>query len=324
MRYIFLPAACLITLLLLSSNISAQDNADKQAKYRIKIVKNENGKETIIDKTFDTEAELKAFTKSLGEDNPAEERSYKNIKKSEHYVTPPTPPTPPTTPQAPDAPTAPAAPEMAEMPNIEIITIEEDGGKAVKKITLRENKQIVTCEPGKNGKATITIQDENGKKMVIRKKIDEDFEDLEELDEIESIEGPINVETTITRDEKGRKVIIKKITIEDSKATEAPGEMRIEKEITRPGEKGEGNMNGLKFYPNPSQGNLHVAFNIEKATDVKVTITDMEGKEVFTENLKNFSGNYDKDITGANLAKGQYLLRVTAGGNTGVLKILVQ
>jgi hypothetical protein len=316
---LFLSTGCLLAA------FAQQANTEKQSNYRIKIIKNENGKETVIDKTFNSEAELKTYIETIGEDVPPPGEQYRNIKKIQHYnaPTPPTPPSPPTPPTPPTMPD-PVAPEMAEQPNIEIITIDEKGDKQVKKITIREEKEVVVCEPGKNGKATITIKDEEGKKIVIRKKMDKELEGIDELDEIENIEGPVNVETTITRDEKGSKVIIKKITIDDAEETSTPGEIRIEKKIEGPAEKEEGNMNGLKFFPNPAEGNLHVEFNIEKSADVKVTITDMGGKEVYAEEIKGFSGSYNKNISRENLAKGQYLLKVSAGGDNAILRILVQ
>jgi len=50
----------------------------------------------------------------------------------------------------------------------------------------------------------------------------------------------------------------------------------------------------LKFYPNPNAGNFTLDFNIETRGNTTVSIFDINGKEVYKEELLDFSGNYKK------------------------------
>ena len=58
--------------------------------------------------------------------------------------------------------------------------------------------------------------------------------------------------------------------------------------------------------------------------DTKIVITDINGKEVFTETLKNFSGAYDKTISLSDAPKGTYFVKVTQNGYSGTKTVVLQ
>ncbi|MCF6360608.1 MAG: T9SS type A sorting domain-containing protein [Cyclobacteriaceae bacterium] len=79
----------------------------------------------------------------------------------------------------------------------------------------------------------------------------------------------------------------------------------------------------FNFYPNPSNGTFNLKFaGKEKSTMVRVT--DINGKEVYAEDLQNFSGIYDKEINLAGLKKGIYLLQVVQGSKVVNKKIVIE
>lgn len=84
------------------------------------------------------------------------------------------------------------------------------------------------------------------------------------------------------------------------------------------------NLTGVKLYPNPSKGDFTVQFNVDKPADVKLRITNIEGKEVYSETLKNFSGRFDKKITRDNMPLGTYILDVETEGQKESIRIAVQ
>ena len=49
------------------------------------------------------------------------------------------------------------------------------------------------------------------------------------------------------------------------------------------------------LYPNPNDGNFKVRFNTFTVNDFSLLIYDMLGKQVYNEELKSFSGTYDKE-----------------------------
>lgn len=80
----------------------------------------------------------------------------------------------------------------------------------------------------------------------------------------------------------------------------------------------------LSVYPNqPFNGRLNVTFQTPEKGDVTIVVTDVAGKEVARERVKDFSGKYVGQIDLKKSAdKGTYFLTVTQG-NDGAVKRLV-
>lgn len=79
----------------------------------------------------------------------------------------------------------------------------------------------------------------------------------------------------------------------------------------------------VKYYPNPNTGIFNLKFSAkEKPTQIR--IIDMMGKEVYNENLKEFSGMYDSriDLTGND--KGVYILQVLQGARSWNKKLVIE
>ncbi len=63
-------------------------------------------------------------------------------------------------------------------------------------------------------------------------------------------------------------------------------------------------------YPNPSNGVFTIRCEDNGEALVNITITDVSGRKVFTENIENCSGNYEKKIDLTELKAGRYLLKI--------------
>jgi len=81
---------------------------------------------------------------------------------------------------------------------------------------------------------------------------------------------------------------------------------------------------GVHVYSNPSSGTFNVQFNLPESGDTFISITDMQGKEVYTETVKNFSGAYDKTITLDEKASGTYFVKVSQNGYSNTSKVIIQ
>lgn len=85
------------------------------------------------------------------------------------------------------------------------------------------------------------------------------------------------------------------------------------------------NPDNLSIYSNPTTGSFNVKFNLPDAGDVKIIITDLNGKEVYQESINNFSGAYDKTISlGDGAAKGTYFVKVSQGGYSSTKTVVLQ
>jgi len=79
----------------------------------------------------------------------------------------------------------------------------------------------------------------------------------------------------------------------------------------------------VNYYPNPNTGIFNLKFSA-KGKPTQIRIIDMMGKEVYNENLKEFSGMYDNriDLTGND--KGVYILQVLQGAKSWNKKIVIE
>ena len=88
-------------------------------------------------------------------------------------------------------------------------------------------------------------------------------------------------------------------------------------------EKDELELGELIFFPNPSDGEFNLKFNLEEEGDVKINIIDFNGKVIFKEKLKNFSEQYDKKIDIKEQPAGTYFLNVQQNGKMSTSKIII-
>ena len=79
----------------------------------------------------------------------------------------------------------------------------------------------------------------------------------------------------------------------------------------------------FNFYPNPSDGEFNLQFK-GKGKPTEVRITDINGKEIYREELQGFSGSYDKEINLSDAPKGIYLLQVIQGARATNKKIIIE
>jgi hypothetical protein len=94
-----------------------------------------------------------------------------------------------------------------------------------------------------------------------------------------------------------------------------PGNIRLE---------GGGVINNLDIYPNPSRDVFNISFNSDKLQDLAIRIINIVGAVVYSEDRKQFIGEYTKQISLDTYDKGIYLLEIET--NTGVVnkKLILQ
>lgn len=81
----------------------------------------------------------------------------------------------------------------------------------------------------------------------------------------------------------------------------------------------------LNAYPNqPSNGRLNITFQTPEKGDVTIVVTDVEGKEVAREKVKDFFGKYmgQVELKRGN-EKGTYFVTVTQGEDGAVRRIVI-
>lgn len=82
------------------------------------------------------------------------------------------------------------------------------------------------------------------------------------------------------------------------------------------------NISNIAITPNLIKDKLHLQYFLNKASEVKITITDMAGFEIKSIRSKRDSGNNDVDID-VNVPDGVYLLQLKSGEQNKILKFTV-
>ena len=83
-------------------------------------------------------------------------------------------------------------------------------------------------------------------------------------------------------------------------------------------------INGLISYPNkPFNGKLNVRFKAPEKGNVTISVTDVNGKEIASEQIKDFSGLYLGQIDVKKSGAGVYFVRVTQSNDGAVRRVKV-
>ena len=84
-------------------------------------------------------------------------------------------------------------------------------------------------------------------------------------------------------------------------------------------------VNNLNVYPNPMQTNGTVSFTLNENTDnIAIEVYDINGKLMLKENLGRLvKGTYNENIDVSTLANGTYFVRLVAGAQSKLSKIVV-
>lgn len=79
----------------------------------------------------------------------------------------------------------------------------------------------------------------------------------------------------------------------------------------------------LQYYPNPTGGKFKLTFHTDLRGEIKIQVVDENGKEVYSEMISNFEGDYSKEIDLGNKSKGNYFLKILQNGKSLTKKIVL-
>ncbi len=81
---------------------------------------------------------------------------------------------------------------------------------------------------------------------------------------------------------------------------------------------------GMNVFPNPAVNNATVSFELNGEASVNVTVTDLAGQVVYTNNLGNVAGAQNVEINTTSMANGVYMVNVEANGAVSTQKLVVR
>ena len=82
-------------------------------------------------------------------------------------------------------------------------------------------------------------------------------------------------------------------------------------------------INSFNVYPNPTSDFAVINFELNKMADVQISITDMTGKVVYSNELSNVSGVKSVSISAENMNNGIYFVNLTSNGSNMSQKLTI-
>jgi hypothetical protein len=83
-------------------------------------------------------------------------------------------------------------------------------------------------------------------------------------------------------------------------------------------------INSMELYPNPASENATLSLELNGEAAVNVTVTDLAGKVIQTNNLGSVAGVQEVNINTVSMANGVYIVNVEANGAVSTKKLVVR
>ena len=80
----------------------------------------------------------------------------------------------------------------------------------------------------------------------------------------------------------------------------------------------------FSLYPNPNSGTFSLDVRNAETKSAVMTVSNLQGQVVYTENLSFLGGSISKEVNLGNLANGLYIVNITADGKTSNHKLMIQ
>jgi hypothetical protein len=81
---------------------------------------------------------------------------------------------------------------------------------------------------------------------------------------------------------------------------------------------------GIKLFPNPNDGKFSIRFHSDTKDELRVKIYNAQGKEVYSETLKDFTGDYSNEFDLSAKGKGSYIIKIAQGKKTMAEKFVIE
>lgn len=79
----------------------------------------------------------------------------------------------------------------------------------------------------------------------------------------------------------------------------------------------------VQVFPNPSNGTFTLTFETKKQHSVRINVTDLTGRVIWSEDVLSLNGKYTRNFSSDNLAAGVYMINVLTDGKTSTRKLVI-
>jgi hypothetical protein len=177
------------------------------------------------------------------------------------------------------------------------------------------HKKVKIIKTGNEDMDIIFISD-NGEEIKIERNGEVIF--MKKDGQVKDVWSNIEVETNA----EGDKVIVLKTKIElDEMSSDEKSD--LSKNGIQVGKK-ELELEYLRFYPNPSDGDVNVELKLNEPGNAKLKVVSMLGKVVYEQVIENANGVYHQAIDIKKYGTGTYFLQVQQGRKSVTRKVIVE
>lgn len=198
--------------------------------------------------------------------------------------------------------------EDGEMTTVEsdMVWTDESEGKKVFRVKVDDHETVIVESDGE----VLDLDDLDKKHNVFVYSSEAEGEEVEMILEILSKENGEGMSFM-------KKIILKPLNEEDFEALHKSGADIGDRDSESL------SVEGLKFHPNPSDGKFTLEFTTPEGGSTEIMIYDVNGKQVYTEKIKNFDGHYEKAIDISAEDSGTYFLKIKQGDRISTKKIIL-
>jgi hypothetical protein len=83
-------------------------------------------------------------------------------------------------------------------------------------------------------------------------------------------------------------------------------------------------LSSINVYPNPTGGHFHISFNLAEQGTVSIRILDAQGKEILSQAINDYKGQFEKDIDASTFASGMYTVEIKSGDEIKTSRVIKQ
>lgn len=119
--------------------------------------------------------------------------------------------------------------------------------------------------------------------------------------------------------ENGGSIIRMRLTVEESEIADLSEKSGETLDVNNSLEVAE-----LSYSPNPTSGPVKLQFMLPEAGDLQIMVFDGNGRKVFDQDIRDFSGSYSGDIDLSSEPAGPYFIALTQNGQGKVVRLIKQ
>lgn len=192
-----------------------------------------------------------------------------------------------------------------------------DEGEAMKKGN--KKVKVIVDDEDTEGKEPDIINNKNGQVYIVNKENSDSKIIVKTSGETDCNKNEVTI--IKMKDGKDIKVVESKVCIVMLSESDA---RTLEKSGVETNKVNDLEITDLNIFPNPGTGSFNMKFSLNNKEKTEIKIFDINGKEVYKENIDRFDGEYNNQIDISDKGKGTFFINIRQGDKLMNKKIIIE